>query len=138
MIPDYIKNLNLHEKIKFTTICMKDSRHINTIDRKKMIRLIEKSPDSLFIITHGTYTMPDSSRFLEANLKRKGVVIIFTGSMISLSFPGSDGGFNLGYSLANISHASPGVYVSMNGRLFKPKEVEKLLSEGRFASIFQT
>tara|TARA_Y100000310_G_C20241125_1_gene604722 strand:+ start:45 stop:599 length:555 start_codon:yes stop_codon:yes gene_type:complete len=136
IIPTYIKSLKLHEKTEFTEVCMKDSRDISREDQKNILDTIEKSPHKKFIITHGTYTMPDTARFLEANLKRKDITIVFTGSMVPIDFPKTDSTFNLGYSLSEVHHLPKGIFVCMTGRIFVPAEIAKLLSEGRFISIF--
>jgi len=82
--------------------------------------------------------VPDTARFIEVHLKRKKPKIIFTGSMIPLSaFSNFGAAFNQGYSPAKINHPRSGSYVCMNGRIFKPVEIQKLIWEGRFASIFQ-
>jgi len=116
---------------------MKDSRAIDQNDRNKLLKIIEESPDQKIIITHGTYTMPDTARFLKANLKRNDQVIILTGSFIPIKgFSPSDGPFNLGYAVAQLDKLQPGIYVCMNGKTFNPEEVIKLMSEGTFTSIF--
>ncbi len=136
VIPKYINNLNLYNSVKFTEVCMKDSRALTRRDIKKVLDVIEKSSDKLFIITHGTSTMPDTARYLKANLKRKAT-IIFTAAMTPMAeFTMSDGGFNLGYSVARVQDIEPGIYVCMNGKIFEPEEIVKTLSEGRFSSIF--
>ena len=106
-------------------------------DLKKILEEIEKSESSHFIITHGTYTMPDSARFLQAHLKNSKNTIIFTGSMTPMAeFTMSDGGFNLGYAVAKLEALDAGIYVAMNGCVFTPEEVVKIISEGRFTSLF--
>lgn len=81
--------------------------------------------------------MPDTAKYLEHNLKRKDQTIVFTGSLIPLTgFSPSDGSFNLGYSIAMIQTLGPSIHVCMNGRIFSPQEVAKLLYEGRFISVF--
>ena len=138
VIPDYIKSLKLDNQISFTTICMKDSRQLNESDRKNILEVIEKSVETKIIITHGTYTMPDTARYLKTNLKRKNQVIVLTGSMIPLiGFSPSDAPFNLGFAIAKLTDLEPGIYVAMNGKIFDPEEVIKDLSEGKFSSIFQ-
>ncbi len=115
---------------------MKDSRSINQKDRNSILKAINKSPAKHILVTHGTYTMPDTGRFLEKNLKNNEKVIILTGSMIPISgFAPSDAGFNLGFAVAKFDSLEPGVYVAMNGTVFTPSEVVKLVSEGRFSSI---
>ncbi len=138
IIPSFIKGLKLtNGKFEFTTICMKDSREINDKDRQNILKTIEGSAYSKILITHGTYSVPDTARFLQANLKRKDQVIILTASMIPLNgFSPSDGPFHLGYTIAQLSNLDPGVYVCVNGHVFNPNEVMKDISEGRFTSIF--
>lgn len=116
---------------------MKDSRDIVKDDLKKILETIEKSPHKKVIITHGTYTMPDTARFLQANLKRKDQTVIITGSMIPLiGFSPSDGPFSIGYGLAKVQDLKAGIYVCMNGKVFSPAEVMKVNKEGRFTSVF--
>ncbi len=137
-IPEYIKSLKLYVGAEFTEVCMKDSRELSINDRKKVLDTIEKSPHTRIIVTHGTYTMPDTARFLEANLKRKDQVVIFTGSMIPLiGFSPSDAPFSLGFAVSQTSELEPGIYVCMNGRVFVSGEIVKLLNEGKFGSIFE-
>ena len=138
-IPKFIKALKLAHKVKFTQVCMKDSRNLTDSDLRKIKRTIEKSPYTNFIVTHGTYTMPDTARYLKANLKKNKKTIILTGAMIPMvGFTPSDGPFNLGYAIAKTSDlpAGGGVYVAMNGRIFAPEEVIKKLYSGKFGSIF--
>ena len=137
VIPNFIKSLKLDDDISFVGICMKDSRSLTSKDLARLLNVIEKADSKKIIITHGTYTMPDTARYLEAGLKRKDQAIILTGAMIPLTgFSPSDAPFNLGYSLASVKILKPGVYVCMNGQIFMPKEVKKIISEGRFVSVF--
>ncbi|HBL39139.1 TPA: asparaginase, partial [Candidatus Uhrbacteria bacterium] len=128
-----------YDPVKFTEICMKDSRALTKQDIQSMVKTIEKSGAKRILITHGTYTMPDTARYIETNLKRDDQTIIITGSMIPLEgFSPSDAGFNLGYAFSQVKILPPGVYLSMNGRVFNAGEVMKMLSEGRFDSVFNT
>lgn len=137
VIPSFILGMKLNEKTVFTEVCMKDSRSLSEKDMKNILNVVEKSPHNKIIITHGTYAMPDTAKYLKSKLKRKNKVIIFTGSLIPLvGFTPSDAPFNLGYSIAKLAHLKPGIYVCMNGRMFEPEEVAKLLKEGRFISVF--
>ncbi len=136
-LPAYIKSLKIYESCKFTEVCMKDSRALSEKDLKAIVSTIQNSTCKKIIVTHGTYTMPDSAKFLKARLKRHDQVIVFTGSMIPLmGFSPSDAGFNLGYSISQIQQLPPGIYVCMNGRIFSPEEVAKLLYAGKFISVF--
>ncbi len=137
-IPRYLKNLQLYQKLKYTELCMKDSRAITTADRKKIVRLIKTTSANCILITHGTYTMSDTARFIEKHLPADyHKTIILTGSMIPLDgFTFSDGGFNLDYAIGNFQFSAPGVYVAMNGKLFPAKVATKIVSKGRFAELF--
>ena len=48
------------------------------------------------------------------------------------NFTPSDAPFNLGFALAAITYAEPGVFLAMNGAVFSPGDVRKDLSQGRF------
>ncbi len=137
IIPEFLKSLKLQEKLRFTKICMKDSRDLTKKDLKKILEAIKRSPYKRIIITHGTYTMSDTGRFLKANLGKTAKVVILTGSMIPLKgFSPSDAGFSIGYAIAKSECLKPGVYIAMNGRIFNPEEVMKITKEGKFTSIF--
>ena len=136
-IPAFIASLKLFEKTEFSTICMKDSRSLTMEDRASLLKAIEESPHKKIIITHGTYTMPDTARYLEANLKDHDKTIILTGSMVPLiGFTPSDAPFNIGFSVAKALELGPCIKVCMNGKTFEPNEVVKIIEEGRFDSVF--
>lgn len=139
VIPEFINSMKLYGGgFEFTQICMKDSRSLTREDIDNVLQAVEGSPHTKIIITHGTYTMPDTARFLKANLKRQDQTIILTGSMIPLQgFAPSDGPFSLGYAIAQLEYLQPGIYVTMNGKVFSPDEVMKVINEGRFTSIFE-
>src|SRR3989338_6526354 len=138
VIPNYFKKLIIYPKINFNEICMKDSRQLNQQDIVNVLETIEKSEANKIIVTHGTYTMPDTAKFVEANVKRKDQTIVFTGSMIPLEgFYPTDANFNLGFALSKVQELGPGVYLCMNGETFTPQEVAKNLGEVKFYSIFK-
>lgn len=137
VIPRFVNMLKLYEKYDFSEICMKDSRDITSEDRKKLLEAVEKSEYKRLIITHGTYTLPDTARYLKANLENNDKTIIFVCSMIPIiGFTPTDAGFNIGYAVAKSQELPKGIYVCMNGKIFDSEEVFKILSEGRFGSIY--
>ena len=116
---------------------MRDSREILPEDLKKICQAVDSSPAEKILITHGTYTMPDTARYLQANMKTKKSVIL-TGSTIPLrGYDMSDAGFNLGFAVASLLNAKSGVLLAMQGRLFTPEEVVKNMAEARFFSVKQ-
>jgi len=138
VIPEYIESLKLYQSFDFTEVCMKDSRSLVPKDLEDVLKIIETSPDTKFVITHGTYTMPDTARYISANIKNKQKVVVLTGSMIPLKgFDASDAQFALGYAVAQAEKLKPGVYLYMNGVNFKAEEAAKSIAEGKFYSVFK-
>ncbi len=133
-IPNYSKKLKLYTQLEFIEICMKDSRDINLKDLQKMIQIIEKDEYSKILVTHGTYTMSDTARYLQKNVKGTDKTIVLTGSMTPLNERYSDADFNLGYALSQLSVLSPGIFVCMNGKTFLADAVEKDVSAERFVA----
>ena len=139
VIPQVIEGLQLYSESEYNVICMKDSRDINAEDRKKMVEVINESDATKFIITHGTYTIPDTARYLQQHVDHQNQkVIILTGAVTPIEgFTMSDGLFNLGYVYARVFDLGPGIYASLNGRVYKPDEMILGVSENRrIASLF--
>lgn len=138
ILPNYFSNLKLYDELEFTEVCMKDSRALNAEDRRNILKAVEESTANKIVITHGTYTMPDTAKYLQANLKRKDQTIVFTGSMTPLmGFDKTDAPFNIGFAFSAVKQLPVGVYLAMNGKHFTPDEVAKDLAEGKFYSVFQ-
>ena len=138
IIPKFIESLKLYTDSVFTEVCMKDSRDLTKKDLKKILTTVDKSSYKHIIVTHGTYTVGDTARYIEVNKKKKDQVVILTASTIPIQgFSPSDGPFNLGFAVAKAMDLEPGVYVAINGKVFEPQEVMKVLSQGRFTSVFQ-
>lgn len=132
----YLKKLQLHNPLDCTVLFMKDSREIRYQDRKKLRDAVAKSPHSLILVTHGTYTLPDTAQYVKDQLGKTTKTVVFTGSMIPLrGFDLSDAAFNLGYAVAQLQILKPGVYVCMNGKTFAPEKVDKNTVAGRFEEL---
>jgi L-asparaginase len=133
-IKKYLDFLCLHVAYDFQVICRKDSRNVNEKDREKLLKAIVKSSSKNFLILHGTYTMPDTAKFLHDHRKKfPGKVVTLTGSMVPLEgFAKSDAPFNLGFAIASLLYQKPGVYLAMNGNMFRSTEVYKHIKKGRF------
>lgn len=54
-----------HFTFSTETVFEKDSRDIDDTDRQKLAQVIQNSPHSNLIITHGTFTMSQTAAFLE-------------------------------------------------------------------------
>ena len=132
-IPPFMSILNLYSPLKYTLVCLKDSRDLTKKDLKNIANTIEKSRHKKIIVTHGTYTMQGTATYLIRHLRRSDQTIIFTGSFIPVSgFAPTDAAFNLGYALAKAQDLPPGIYICMHGRVFKAGFVVKDVKKGVF------
>jgi len=131
-IENYLKNMiKPHFTYSTETICEKDSREITIDDLDSLSRAIGNTPHGNILITHGTFTMKRTAQFIEKILFNKKLIL--TGSMVPIvGFSISDAAFNLGYSIASFSRLENGVYICMNGGIFKSDEVEKNIELLRF------
>jgi len=136
-VPDFISLLKLYETCTFSEVCMKDSRELTDADRQKILDNIKSSEAQRFIVTHGSYTVSDTAKYIKSHYGTIDKTIIFVCSMIPLKgFDPNDAGFNLGYAVAKSQDLARGVYVCVNGRVFAADKVTKILTEGRFGSIY--
>jgi len=138
-VPTYIDSLKTNNTYTYINVCMKDSRELTLQDLEWVLSYIKESKSEFFLITHGTYTMPDTARYLESHLKDTNKKVILVGSMIPLTwFSPSDAWFNLWFAIWSLTYIDPWVYVWMNWELFWAMEVSKLVSDWRFVSLFNT
>lgn len=129
-IENYLRNMvKPHFTYDIESICEKDSRDITPDDLNKLAKAIENKPHENILITHGTFTMKNTARFLDEYLFTKNKAkrkIILTGSMIPIvGFAMTDAAYNLGFSMGSFVGIKDGVYICMNGGIFHYSEVEK-------------
>lgn len=135
VLPEYFKRLKLEPELTFNTVVMKDSRQLTPEDIKSICEAVDSAPSDRVLITHGTYTMPDTARYLDKNMKTKKAVVL-TGSVIPLKgYEMSDAAFNLGFAIATLLNMESGVRIALQGYVFSPDDVAKNLAEGRFFSL---
>ena len=134
-VPEYLQKLQLHENLEFIEVCMKDSRDITDGDRKEILEIIERSTCQKIIITHGTFSMAQTARFLQKFLIKQNQKIILTGSLTPLvGFENSDAPLNLKFSIEQLRILPGGVYVCMNGKSLPAEEATKNEKTGKFYS----
>lgn len=112
------------------SVLRKDSLDMDDDDRASLRRAVEDSPARHIVITHGTDTMTATAEALAGACDDKVVVLV--GAMRPARFRDSDADFNLGFAVAAARCLAPGVYIAMNGRVFRPGEVAKNRTAGRF------
>ncbi len=119
--------------VELETLMLKDSLDMSESDRLQIASACIQSASSKIIITHGTDSMVQSAQFLQQQVHDKTIVL--TGAMIPYVFDKSDALFNLGTAFAAVQCLPVGIYIAMNGRIFKADEVVKNLDEGVFERI---
>ena len=138
----FFKDTHLHEMLRLgrsklqmevTTLMMIDSLDMKDEDREKIARACLEAKEEKILITHGTDTMPITAAMLAKKVLNKTIVI--TGAMVPYKFGSSDGLFNLGAALAFVQSLTHGVYVAMNGKIFRGDNVMKNKATGEFEPI---
>ncbi|MFO8084231.1 MAG: asparaginase domain-containing protein [Desulfobacterales bacterium] len=105
---------------------------------KSMIELfifkkVESCSHRYIVITHGTDTMIATARVLQ---KIPGKIIVLTGAMQPAKFQFTDAVFNIGCAFTAVQLLTEGVYIAMNGRIFKPENIQKNRYQNCFEPIF--
>ena len=113
------------------SLVQKDSLDMTDADRALIRDAVERSDATHVLITHGTDTMADTAAALEGVA---GKTIVLTGALSPARFRSTDAVFNIGMAVAAVQAMSPGVYVAMNGLVFRAGHVRKNRDRNRFES----
>ena len=101
-------------------------------DRAVIRDAVTGAVEQHIVITHGTDTMVNTAAELT---EIEGKTIVFTGALAPAIFRDSDALFNLGGAVAAAQCAAPGVYITMNGRVFEYDKVRKDVANNRFVAL---
>ncbi len=112
----------------------KDSLDLTGEDRGTIAAAVEKADTDRIVITHGTDTMTVTAQAL---VHVTGKTIVLVGALAPARFAESDATFNLGMAFATAQVAPPGVYITMNGSVFRAGEVVKNREQGAFVAVGQ-
>jgi L-asparaginase len=107
----------------------KDSLELTDVDRALILAQVEAAQTSRIVITHGTDTMTMTAQALSGVA---GKTIVLVGALAPARFTESDATFNLGMAFATAQVAPPGVYITMNGTVFRADAVMKDRARGAF------
>lgn len=107
-----------------------DSRLITNSERELLTNKIEATDSNRILITHGTFTMEDTAKYI-GNLKLNKTIVL-TGSFVLGTSAKTDAPFNLGYAISSIQFLKPDVYIAMNGEVFHWNDVTKNLETNKF------
>ena len=132
-LPTVLKQVRVTAPVKMEINQLVDSLHMNDKNRRRILNACRKSRERNILITHGTDTMVETARLLgRARLKK---TIVLTGAMVPYTVQNSDSIFNLGCALSAVQLAKPGVYIAMNGQVFRWSNVKKNYARGIFEKI---
>ena len=115
-----------------SALMRKDSLHITDRDRALIRAAVEASNCSHILITHGTDSMKATAGALDG-IEDKTIVL--TGALNPARFKDSDAVFNIGCAIGAVQALEPGVYISMNGKVWIPEEVRKNVRANRFEHV---
>jgi len=117
------------QPFEIESLLRKDSLELTDADRALIHDRVAAVEATRIVITHGTDTMTETARAL-ADVPGKTIVLV--GALAPARFAESDASFNLGMAFATAQVAPPGIYVTMNGTVFRADQVMKDRARGAF------
>ena len=120
---------NVNSDYRIQSILKKDSLDITSKERQIIKNSVQECLEERIIIIHGTDTMVETAKSLE-DIKDKTIVL--TGAMQPARFKKTDAIFNSGFALASAQILEHGVYITMNGMVFRSDNVKKNIDLGKF------
>jgi L-asparaginase len=132
-LPKMLEQVHCTLEVRIESVLLVDSLFMRDEDRLNVLERCRAAPEERVVVTHGTDTMVETATVLGRNLRGKTVVLV--GAMIPFAFGNSDALFNLGCALTAVQLLAEGVYLTMNGRIFRWDNVRKNKSVGLFESI---
>ena len=132
-IPAMMERARVSQSYTFQELTMLDSLDMQDADRENILKSCREIPVNRIVIVHGTDTMQDTAAVLGKAALEKTIVL--TGAMIPYEFDLSDAFFNLGFAVSAVQLLPTGVYILMNGRIFKWDKVTKNRPIGVFEAV---
>ena len=124
-----LREANVSFEHEVVSLMRKDSLDLDDADRELIRATVEADSCERIVITHGTDTMVQTARVLQA---LEGKVIVLTGSMQPAGQRVTDAIFNVGFAMAAVQLLPEGVYIAMNGRIHDPATTRKNVAANRF------
>lgn len=129
VIGELLHSFHVGFDFEVVPLLKKDSIYINDDDRELIRKVIEKSDETHFLITHGTDTMVDTAKYLQGI---EGKTIVLTGALTPARFNSTDAIFNIGCAVSAVQTQPNGVWVIMSGLVWDPMKVRKNRQANRF------
>ena len=130
-LPNIIKRARITLKVDFEELFFKDSLDMDNDDRLMIAHRIKTEPIKNIVVIHGTDTMVQTAQTIKKHASQDKVVVI-TGAMLPFSIKESDAMFNFGGAFIATQTLKPGIWISMNGNIFRSDDVEKNIRKGIF------
>lgn len=128
-VGDILEEAKVGFEYEIESLMKKDSLELSDGDRDLIAARVEADPGGKILITHGTDTMAETGRRLGSV---EGKTVVLAGAMQPASFKRTDAHFNVGFALAALQILPPGIYLAMNGTIFRPDKVRKNMDLDRF------
>lgn len=128
-VTEILKSANITFEYECESLLYKDSLDMDDQDRQLIFDKLQADTHQYIVITHGTDTMVETARKLQAISDK---VIVLTGAMEPARFISSDAVFNVGCAIGAVQCLPPGIYIAMNGRIFHADKVRKNVELNRF------
>ena len=132
MVRQILANARLTDPVTVVEVLRKDSLEMGPADRAAIRAAVERCEATRVVVTHGTDTMVQTARVLEAIA---GKTVVLTGALQPGRFLDSDAPFNLGMAVGVVQVLPAGVYIVANGGVFPASRVRKNLELNRFEPI---
>ena len=116
-------------EFEVSSLMRKDSLHMEDKDRKLIHDVVSASQTRHILITHGTDSMVETATVLQDVADK---TIVLTGALNPARFRDPDAIFNIGCAVGAVQALPPGVYITMNGKVWDPAHVRKNRRENRF------
>ncbi len=113
-------SLNVNLRFLF----LRDSLDMDEADRARISRACRESLSRHIIIMHGTSTMIQTAKRINDEFTGGKNIVLF-GALLPYELTRSDALFSLGAAMMAVQLVEPGVYVSMNGRVWAFDQVAK-------------
>ena len=130
-IPKIIERSRITAKVDFEELFFKDSLDMDNEDRLMLANKIKIEAIKNIIVIHGTDTMVQTAQTIKEHTSHEKVIVI-TGAMLPFSIKESDAMFNFGGAFIAAQTSKPGVWISMNGHIFRSDDVAKNKRKGVF------
>ncbi len=130
-----LEQAHVRQPFEIVPLMRKDSLELTDADRARIAETISSRSETRVVVTHGTDTMTDTAAVLEG---LSGRTVVLTGALAPARFAESDAVFNVGMAFGAVQSLPNGVYICMNGQVFRAGEVVKDRSRNAFVATTAT